>query len=117
MWGGWSSKKSYCTCGNGKQYGRTLGLTPEGVAKNILNHRHDHKEYDPLAKPRIRVTKKKTEGFRKRLEDELRRIWSDPNGLEEIVREECYESTDEDIASMITHGVKAEVWAKDLNEL
>ena len=100
-----------------KQYGRTSGLTPEGVAKNILNHRHDHKEYDLLAKPRIRVTKKKIEDFRKRLEEELRKIWTEPNSLEEIVREECYEPADEEIAKKISHGIKAEVWARNLSEI
>ena len=100
-----------------KQYGRTTGLIPERVAKNILNHRHDLKEYDPLAKPKIRVTTKKITDYRKRLEDELRRIWTDTNSLEEIIREECYESTDEEIAKKIKHGTKAEVWASNLKDL
>ena len=50
---------------------------PEMVAQNILRHRHDKVEYDPLAKPRIRVTKKKISAFRQNLEIELRRIWGD----------------------------------------
>lgn len=100
-----------------KRYGRTSGLIPETVAQNILNHRHAPQEYDSLAKPRIRVTRKMIAGFRRKLEEELRRIWTHPPSLEETVREECNESKDEDIARMLSRGVTAEGWANTLNDL
>ena len=93
------------------------GYSPEGIAQNVLNHRHDSIEYDPLAKPRIRITKKKIADFRKRLEEELRRIWSDPKSLEETIREECYDVSDEDISRMLQHGTRPEVWAQNLNDI
>ena len=95
----------------------TSSLTPEGVARNVLDHRHDPKEHDILAEPAVRVTGRMIADYRKRLEEELRRIWTEPESLEEIIREECYESTDDAIEKMIYHGLKPEVWAKNLNEL
>lgn len=100
-----------------KKSGATSGLRPETVAQNILNHRHDPVEYDSLAKPKIRVTKKKIADFRKRLAEELRRIWSDPKSLEETIQEECYDASDEDISRMILHSTRPEVWAQNLNEI
>lgn len=100
-----------------KKSGATSGLRPETVAQNVLNHRHDPVEYDSLAKPRIRVTKKKISDFRKSLEEELRRIWSDSKSLEETIREECYDASDEDISRMIQHGTRPELWAQNLNEI
>lgn len=100
-----------------KRYGASSGLIPEQVAKNVLAHRHDPVEYDSLARPRIRVTKKKIADFRKKLEEELRRIWSDQNSLEETIREECYDSTDEYIAHFILGGTKPEIWAQNLNDI
>ena len=100
-----------------KQYGRSTGLIPEVVAQNIMKHSHDTKEYDPLAKIKIRITKNKILEYRKKLEYELRRVWSDPDSLEETIREECYDSSDEYISRMISSGVTAETWAQTLNEI
>lgn len=99
------------------RYGKTTGLIPESVAQNILTHRHDTHEFDSLAKPKERVTKKKIFDYRKRLEDELRRIWIDKDSLEETIKEECHEITDEEISRMILHGSSAENWARIINEL
>ena len=61
---------------------------PEIVAQNILKYRHDPVECDSLAKPRIRVTKKKISEFRLNLEKELRIIWgSNKESLEEAIKE------------------------------
>ena len=88
---------------------------PEMIAQNILRHRHDKVEYDSLAKPRIRVTKKKISDFRQNLEIELRRIWGDhKESLDAAIKEYCYLPQDEEIAGYIKHGVKACDWAKDI---
>ena len=96
-----------------KRYGRSTGLIPETVAQNILTQRHDTHEFDSLAKQKVKVTKKKILDYRKRLEDEFRRIWIDQDSLEEIIKEECHEITDEEISRMILHGTSAENWAKN----
>jgi hypothetical protein len=85
---------------------------PEIVAQNILKYRHDSVEYDSLAKPRIRVTKKKISEFRLNLEKELRGIWGDnKESLEEAIKEYCYQPQDEEIAGFIRRGMKASDWA------
>ena len=99
-----------------KRYGKTGGLIPENVAQIVLKHRHDIEEYDSLAKPRIRITKKKIADYRKRLEEELRRIWIG-QGLEDIIRKECLERPDEEIAEFISMGLKPEIWARNLNDI
>lgn len=88
---------------------------PEIVAHNILIHRHDSVEYDPLTKPRIRVTKKKISEFRTDLEKEMRRLWNhNDESLENHIKEYCYQPTDNEIYYFIKRGVKAEDWAKNI---
>ena len=88
---------------------------PEMVARNILIHRHDPVEYDPLAKPRIRVTKKKISEFRSDLEREMRRIWHPGDvSLEYYIKEYCYQPEDEEIADYIRRGTEASVWADNI---
>lgn len=98
-----------------RAYGFSSGLTPEGNAQHILNLRHNPVEYDSLAKPRVRVTKKKISEFRQNLEEELRKIWGDnKESLEEAIKEYCYQPRDEEIANYIRRGMKASNWAKNI---
>lgn len=98
-----------------RRYGFSSGLVPETVAQNILNHRHYPVEYDSLAKPRIRVTKKKVSEFRQQLEKELRHIWrNSEESLEETIKEFCNQPQDEEIASFLERGVNAENWAQNI---
>ena len=98
-----------------RAYGFSSGLTPEGNAQHILNLRHNPVEYDSLAKPRVRVTKKKISEFRQNLEEELRKIWGDnKESLEEAIKEYCYQPRDEEIADFIRRGMKASNWAKNI---
>ena len=99
------------------RYGRCENNRPEGIARHVLLSRRRTIGYDSLAKPRIRVTSKVIRDFRERLEKELMRIWTYPMVLEETIKEECYDPSDEEIAKMIRRGIKPEVWANDLNEI
>lgn len=100
-----------------KSAGDTTSFTPEGIAQNVLNHRHDLKEYDELAKPKIRITQKTIADFRSNLEDEIKRLFNDPEIREEVIREECFMQGDDKIAQMITRGVQPAGFALTLYEL
>ena len=99
-----------------KQYGATTGLVPEKVARNILEIRHEPMVNDSLATPKIRVTKKQIADYRRALETELRRIYKPVESLEETVKRECYDATDEDIARKIRMRMSPESWASQVNE-
>ena len=99
-----------------KKHGRTSGLVPETVAKNVLKYRHSRKEYDSLATPKIRITRKKVANYRIRLEIEIRRLWSEAKrpDLQEVLNEDCINMTDEEIAKLIMEGRSPESHAKTI---
>ena len=91
---------------------------PEMVAQNILKYRHNPVEYDPLAKPRARVTQKKISEFRQNLEEELRRLWAQYGwkDVEDYVKEFCIDESDTNIAHMIERGCDPKIWAKNIQD-
>lgn len=99
-----------------KKHGRTSGLVPETVAKNVLKYRHLHEEYDALAIPKIRITRKIVTDYRIRLESEIRHLWSEAkmSDLQEVLNEDCYNMTDEKITDLITSRISPESHAKTI---
>ena len=91
--------------------------SPEGIAENILKFRHNPKKcFDPLAKPRVRVTAKQIAVFRQELEDEIRKLWAAErcSGVEEYVKEWCIDETDEEIGGMVRRGVNPKCFARTI---
>ena len=75
-------------------------LTPEGLAKRLLERPTMSKAYNECALPKVRVTKKMITAFRKELEQEYRKkLGSDDRPLaEEFIQDLSYGVSDDYIA-------------------
>ena len=78
-------------------------LTPEGLAKRLLEKPAMSKVYDEYALPKVRVTKKIIAAFRKELEQEYRKkLGSDDRPLaEEFIQYRSYGVSDDFIADYL----------------
>ena len=79
-------------------YAHGNGLTPEHLARRLLEKPSSPKEFDEYAKPKIRVTKKRIADYRIQLEEEFRKFLPNEIFDEEFIQRECYGVSDETIA-------------------
>ena len=80
-------------------------LTPEILAKRLLEKPSSTKVYDLYAMPKVRVTKKMIAEYRKQLEQEYRKFLPNEVFDEQFIMHECYEVPDDDIADCLRQSV------------
>ena len=85
----------------GYLYAHGNGLTPENLAKRLLEKPTDPKVYDEYAVPKVRVTRKMIAEFRRQLEQEYRKFL--PNAVfgEEFIQNRYYGVDDDYIRSAL----------------
>ena len=85
------------------------GLTPETLAKRLLEKPSAPKVYDEFALRKIRVTKKTVAAFRKELEEEYRKVQIANEGIitDDFIHDRCYGVPDDYIADALKNGQSA----------
>lgn len=81
------------------------GLTPEHLAKRLLEKPAAPEVYDVYAKPKVRVTRKMIAEYRRQLEQEYRKFLPNDVFDEGFIQHECYSVPDEEIACYLRQGL------------
>ena len=85
------------------------GLTPETLAKRLLEKPSAPKVYDEYAQVKIRVTRQMIADFRKELEEEYRKVQKGNEGFitDSYIHDRCHGVSDDYIANALRNGQPA----------